>query len=116
MSIRGREWRAGDLGFAVLQRRGDRTLGWRGESITIPPNTPHHFWNHKDIEAHAVHWFRLALKTRSFFESLTRSLLLRIPHALAQDGELDEKGMPSLLQVALMIPDFSDELRPTGSP
>jgi quercetin dioxygenase-like cupin family protein len=78
-----------------------------GESITIAADTRHHFWNDGAGDAHAVQWFRPALKTRAFFEVL---------FALANDGKLDEKGMPSLLQIAVMIPEFSDELRPTRPP
>jgi mannose-6-phosphate isomerase-like protein (cupin superfamily) len=78
-----------------------------GESITIPANTPHFFWNEGTEDAHAVQWFRPALKTRAFFETL---------FALAQDGKLNAKGMPSALQIAAMIPFFADEIRPTRPP
>ena len=78
-----------------------------GESIEIPASTPHRFWNDGDEDAHAVQWFRPALNTRSFFETL---------FALAQTDELDERGMPSLLQIAVMIPEFADAIRPTRPP
>jgi hypothetical protein len=78
-----------------------------GESIEIPANTPHRFWNESDEDAEALQWFRPALKTRAFFESL---------FALAREGKLDQSGMPSLLQLAAMIPVFSDEIRPTRPP
>lgn len=95
---------AGSLRFSV--GGAERSVG-PGESITIPAGTPHHFWNAGDGDAHVVQWFRPALKTRAFFETL---------FALANDGKLDEKGMPSLLQIAVMIPEFSDEIRPTSPP
>jgi quercetin dioxygenase-like cupin family protein len=78
-----------------------------GESITIPANTPHFFWNDGPDDAHAVQWFRPALKSRAFFETY---------FALAEDGKLDAKGMPSILQIAAMIPFFADEIRPTRPP
>ena len=78
-----------------------------GESITIPPGTPHRFWNDGDGDARAVQWFRPALKTRAFFETY---------FTLARDGKLDERGMPSLLQLSVMIPEFSQEIRPTRPP
>ena len=78
-----------------------------GEAIEIPANTPHRFWNDGDEHAHAVQWFRPALNTRSFFETL---------FALAEADELDGRGMPSLLQIAVMIPEFSDVIRPTKPP
>jgi mannose-6-phosphate isomerase-like protein (cupin superfamily) len=78
-----------------------------GESITIPANTPHFFWNDGSEDAHAVQWFRPALKTRAFFETF---------FALARDGKLDANGMPGTLQIAAMIPVFADEIRPTRPP
>src|SRR4051794_25491060 len=78
-----------------------------GESITIPAGTPHHFWNPRQEDSHAVQWFRPALNTRAFFETL---------FALARDGKLKEDGMPPLLQLAVMVPEFGDEIRPMSPP
>jgi hypothetical protein len=94
-------------GALVFEVGGVQRSVEAGESIEIPANTPHRFWNEGDEDAHAVQWFRPALKSRAFFETL---------FALAEDGELDEHGMPSLLQIAVMIPVFSDEIRPTRPP
>jgi quercetin dioxygenase-like cupin family protein len=95
---------SGSLTFSV---DGTERVVGAGESITIPPNTPHRFWNDGDDDAQALQWFRPALKTRAFFETF---------FALARDGKLDDKGMPSLLQLAVMIPQFSQEIRPTRPP
>lgn len=78
-----------------------------GESIVIPPNTPHRFWNDGDEDARAVQWVRPALKTRSFFETY---------FALARDGKLNGSNLPGILQLAAMIPAFADEIRPTRPP
>jgi hypothetical protein len=78
-----------------------------GESITIPANTPHFFWNDGEEEAHFIGWFRPALKIERFFESF---------FGLAQDGKLNEKGLPSMLQLAVMVPHFGDEIRLTSPP
>lgn len=78
-----------------------------GETITISAGRPHRFWNDGDEDAHAVQWMRPALKTRLFFETF---------FALARDGKLKENGMPGLLQIAALIPRFSDEIRPTRPP
>jgi quercetin dioxygenase-like cupin family protein len=78
-----------------------------GQSIDIPANTPHRFWNEGNEDALARQWFRPARKTRAFFETL---------FTLGEDGLLDERGMPGLLQIAVMIPVFSDEIRPTRPP
>jgi quercetin dioxygenase-like cupin family protein len=94
-------------GALVFEVDGVQRRVTAGESIEIPANTPHRFWNDGTEDAHAVQWFRPALKTRAFFETL---------FALARDDKLDERGMPSLLQIAVMIPEFSDEIRPTRPP
>src|SRR5215207_2613272 len=40
------------------------------QSIIIPANTPHHFWNDGEEEvAHSVQWFKPALKIDRFFET-----------------------------------------------
>jgi mannose-6-phosphate isomerase-like protein (cupin superfamily) len=95
---------SGQLTFDVAGEQ--RTLG-PGDDITIPPNVRHHFWNPGSEDARAIQFFSPALKTREFFETL---------FALARDDKLDAKGMPSPLQLAVMVPYFSDEIRPTRPP
>jgi len=95
---------AGALHFRV---RGEVRLVRAGEKIVIPPNTPHHFWNEGEDDARAIQEFRPALRTELFFETL---------FALAQDGKLDERGMPSLLQMAVLVPAYGREIRPTSPP
>jgi hypothetical protein len=51
--------------------------------------------------------FRPALRTQQFFETW---------FGLARDGKLNEKGMASLLQLAVMVPAFGDEMRVTSPP
>ncbi len=94
----------GTLRFHVA---GEERIVTAGESITIPAGTPHRFANDGAEDAQWLGWFRPALKTRAFFETL---------FALAEDGKLDDRGMPSLLQLAVMIPVFADEIRPTNPP
>jgi len=95
---------SGCLAFEVegeVQRVGP------GESITIPAGAVHTFWNEGPDEARSTQSFRPALRTAAFFETY---------FGLAEGGELDEKGMPGLLQLAVMIPEFGDEMRPTQPP
>src|SRR5215217_2756022 len=100
----GAEVVSGALRFRI---DGEERLVKAGESITIPANTLHFFWNDGEQEAHAVQWFRPALKIDRFFESFL---------GLAQAGKLDEKGLPSLWQLAVMVPQFGDEIRLTSPP
>ncbi len=100
----GAEVLSGSLCFSV---GGEQRSVKPGESITIPANTPHFFWNDGEQEAHAVQWFRPALKTDQFFETF---------FGLAQDDKLTAKGLPSLLQIAVMMPRFGDEIRLASPP
>ena len=95
---------AGTLHFRV---RDEVRVVRAGEKIVIPPNTPHRFWNEGEEDARAIQEFRPALRTELFFETL---------FGLARDGKLNDKGMPSLLQLAVMTPAFGDEIRPTSPP
>jgi len=100
----GAEVLSGSLRFSV---GGEEKSVKAGESITIPANTPHNFWNDGEEEAHAVQWFRPALKIDRFFETF---------FGLAQAGKINEQGLPSLLQLAVGVPYFGDEIRLTSPP
>jgi mannose-6-phosphate isomerase-like protein (cupin superfamily) len=95
---------SGSLTFEV---NGTRSRVGPGESISIPANTPHRFWNEDGEDAHAIQFFKPALDIASFFETF---------FALAQQGKLDSKGMPRPLQLAVLVPEFEDELRPLSPP
>jgi quercetin dioxygenase-like cupin family protein len=95
---------AGALHFSV---RGRVQVVQAGERIVIPPNTPHYFWNGGQEEARALQEFRPALRTEEFF---------RTYFALARDGKTNAQGMPSLLQLAVLVPAFGDEIRVTRPP
>jgi quercetin dioxygenase-like cupin family protein len=100
----GAEVRSGALVFEV---EGERRWVGPGESITIPPNTPHRFWNASEEEAHSVQLFRPALDIAAFFETYFE---------LARRGNLKEGGDIPPLQVAAMVPEFADEVRLTRPP
>ncbi|MBA3865452.1 MAG: cupin domain-containing protein [Solirubrobacterales bacterium] len=78
-----------------------------GESIAIPAGTPHRFWNPGEEDAHSVQFFRPALDIAAFFETYFE---------LVRRGELNRKGELPLLRLAAMVPEFSDEIRPTSPP
>ena len=63
-----------------------------GESVVIPPGTPHRWWNGGQEELHVVAEVRPALQTEHFFETI---------FGLARDGKTDADGAPSFLQIAL---------------
>jgi mannose-6-phosphate isomerase-like protein (cupin superfamily) len=78
-----------------------------GERIEIPANTPHTFRNDGQDEVEWIGEFRPALRITEFFETL---------FVLSQRGELDESGMPSLLQIAVSAPVFAREIRLASPP
>jgi quercetin dioxygenase-like cupin family protein len=100
----GAEVTRGSLVFEVDGRERCLTPG---QSITIPPGTPHRFWNGGEEDALSVQFFEPALESAAFFETL---------FALAAAGELDAKGMPKPLALALLVPEFAEEIRPVSPP
>lgn len=76
-------------------------------TVTIPAGARHRFWNAGHAEAHYVQEFRPALETQAFFELLFR---------LANEGRLDGKGMPSLLDLPAMLDASAEVIRPTSPP
>lgn len=73
-----------------------------GESVDIPANVPHYFWNESGEEVHAVQEFRPAMKTEDFFDTY---------FALARAGKLNEKGLPNLLHMAVIMREYDQEIR-----
>ncbi|MDX6607040.1 MAG: hypothetical protein QOD14_1580 [Solirubrobacterales bacterium] len=100
----GAEVRTGSLVFEIDGK--SRRVG-PGESITIPANTRHRFWNESEEPAQSVQIFRPALEIAAFFETYFE---------LARRGRLKEGGDVPLLQVAAMVPVFRDEIRLTNPP
>ncbi len=94
-------------GSLVFEVDGARTTLAPGDSIVVPANAPHRFWNEGKGDAHAIQYFRPALDTADFFETL---------FALDGAGKLDARGMPRPLQLAVMVPEFGREIRPVGIP
>jgi quercetin dioxygenase-like cupin family protein len=95
---------SGSLRFRV---RGKIQEVGPGEHHTIPAGVHHSFGNYGDREAHWIAEFRPALRTDAFFEAL---------FDLAARDQLNEHGMPSLLQLAVSVPAFAQEIRVTRPP
>ncbi|MBD0338969.1 MAG: cupin domain-containing protein [Thermoleophilia bacterium] len=93
--------------FRVLAGRARVRLGGRtvvarpGDEVVVPPGTVHRLWNDGEEELQAVIEFRPALRLEQFFEQLW---------GLARDGRLDKRGLPSPLQLAVMAPEYLDEV------
>jgi mannose-6-phosphate isomerase-like protein (cupin superfamily) len=100
----GAELLAGTLQFVV---DGQERRLEAGDAITIPAGVPHRFFNDGEEDAVAIQEARPALRTQEFFETYFE---------LAQRGELDEHGKPSLLRFAVLGPAFADEIRLVSPP
>jgi mannose-6-phosphate isomerase-like protein (cupin superfamily) len=98
------EVRSGALTFCVDGQ--EKRIG-PGQRISIPPGTPHYFWNAGGEPAHYFQEFSPALRIEALFET---------GFALAQNGRLGADGYPSLLQTAVMMDGFSEEFRVTQPP
>jgi mannose-6-phosphate isomerase-like protein (cupin superfamily) len=94
-------------GSLVWEIAGERRVVGAGESITVPTNTPHRFWNEGREDARSIQFFRPALDIAAFFETL---------FALAQRDQLDASGMPRLLPLMAMVGEFGAEIRPVSPP
>ena len=83
---------SGTLGVQI----GDEQLSLReGEEATVPPGTPHRWFNESDREeARVLGEVRPAFNSEVFFETL---------YGLARDGRTDEGGVPNPLQFAVML-------------
>jgi mannose-6-phosphate isomerase-like protein (cupin superfamily) len=79
---------SGALGVRIA---GQERVLHVGESVVVPPGTPHTIWNAEEGETHMRVEFQPALQTDLFFETM---------FALARDGKTDNQGIPSIVQFA----------------
>jgi quercetin dioxygenase-like cupin family protein len=93
------ELRAGTLRLRV---DGVERVLRAGDVAVIPPGRPHVWWNAGEDEARLIAEFRPALRTEMFFETF---------FGLAQDGKVNRKGLPNLLQLAVLTREYEQEVR-----
>ncbi len=65
-----------------------------GERMTVAPGTPHTWWNDGEVDARVSLELRPALNSEVGFETI---------YGLARDGKTNKDGVPSLLQLAVML-------------
>ena len=94
-------------GRCIFRLDGKEQIVGPGQSINIPANVPHHFWNDGKIEAHYIQEFRPAFNIDRFFETF---------FALARDGKLNKKGIPNLFHTSIIGLAHKDEIRLTKPP
>ncbi len=100
---------SGHVGISV---DGVTTIAKLGKTIDIPAGVRHRFWNAGIYEAKLTIDMRPANRFVAYkFEAFMRNMI-----GLAQDGKTDAKGMPNLLQRALMATEFADAIRFSSPP
>jgi quercetin dioxygenase-like cupin family protein len=82
-------------GTFVIQIEDEHRSLVEGEEATVPPGTPHRFYNEDDQEeGRLLFELRPALNTEILFETL---------YGLATDGNTDSNGLPNPLQMAVIL-------------
>ena len=99
--------------FTMLRGRVGFRLGGReaiaepGVKLIAPPGTPHDWWNAGPEEA----LVRIEMRPAARFEAMIRNAF-----GLAQDGKVNKRGMPNLLQLAVFAREFADVMQFTRPP
>jgi quercetin dioxygenase-like cupin family protein len=113
-AVVGEHWHpAMDEQFTVLRGRVDFRLAGQtrtaepGREIHVPAGMRHDWWNAGDEDARV----RVEVRPAARFEALMLNLL-----GLAQDGKTNARGLPNLLQLALLVREFRDVIRFTRPP
>jgi mannose-6-phosphate isomerase-like protein (cupin superfamily) len=86
-------------GRLCVRINGAESILGPGDEVTVPPGVSHDWWNAGDTEAQVV----VDIDPGRRFE-----LMLCTLFGLANDGLTNEKGMPHLLQLAVIADEFSD--------
>lgn len=89
-------------GELTVELNGKKQTLREGDSVHIPANTVHGMWN-ESAKPTVVHW--------SVFPALQTEYFLETSMGLAADGKVGKKGMPDILQVALLARKYRQEFR-----
>jgi len=73
-----------------------------GEVAVVPAGVPHVWWNPSQTEVTTLIRFTPALNTETFFETF---------FGLAADGKVNAKGVPNMLQMAVLARAYRNEMR-----
>jgi quercetin dioxygenase-like cupin family protein len=95
---------SGQVGFRL---DGREEIAVPGQAVTVEPGKAHYFWNAGQQEAHVL----VQVWPARRFELLIETLF-----GLARDGKTSVKGIPNLLQLAVIAQEFDREIRFTKPP
>jgi len=94
----------GRVGFRLSGREATAELG---VILVAPPGVPHDWWNAGPEEA----LVRVEIRPAARFEAMIKNAF-----GLAQDGKVNRKGMPNLLQLSVFAREFDDVIQFTRPP
>ena len=94
----------GQFGFRIA---GHESIAELNKRLVVTPGVAHDWWNAGEEEAHVIVEIRPELR----FEEMAKNL-----YGLAQDGKTNAKGMPNLLQGAILAREFEDVMYFTKPP
>lgn len=95
---------SGQLEYILNKKRG---VVKAGETLDLPPGIAHDWWNATDEEVRVIVQIKPALR----FEQMINTTF-----GLAREGKTNKKGMPSMLQLAVIVTEFKDVMRLTNPP
>ena len=94
----------GEVGFRLS---GRVTTAQPGVKVSVAPRVPHDWWNAGAEEA----LVRVEVRPGARFEAMIRNAF-----GMAQDGKVNRRGMPNILQLALFAREFGDVIQFTRPP
>ena len=95
-------------GVCAVRLGGDVRVAVPGDRLVVAPGVLHQVWNAGGDTLH------MRVEKRPALESSERLLVAMCD--LAAAGQTDARGMPSLLQQAVMIPAYADAVRLVSPP
>lgn len=95
-------------GVCGFKLDGEVRLAMPGQRFVVPARSPHQVWNAGGDILH------LHVEQRPALESSERLMVALF--SLAAAGKTDARGMPSILQQAVMVPAYSDAVRFVSTP
>lgn len=95
---------AGKIGYFVGDQKG---ILQTGETADLPRGIPHDWWNAGDEEARVI----VEIWPAARFEQMAITTF-----GLAREGKTNKKGMPNLLQLAVISQEFEDVLQVMNPP
>lgn len=89
-------------GTLAVRIGGEERILRAGDVAVVPPGRPHAWWNAGPDEVRIRGQIRPALRTEHFFETF---------FGLGKDGKTNRRGLPNLLQLAVLMREYEDEMR-----